>query len=120
MPWRPWDKLANQKSASSASRASWCSPCPFIVRLGRRALGRTCRLALMGLPTPSSSYSATQSTFGRPEATGASCLTGYRWPQRESLVGGSGSCPRRPSRLGEASRSASLKFAPLGPEPEDP
>jgi hypothetical protein len=107
MPWRPSGKLANRRSATTASGASRRSPGPFVVRLGRRASGRTRRLASTVRPIPSSSCSVTQSMFGRPGAMGESWPTGSRWPQRESLVGGSGGCPRSPSHLGEISASAS-------------
>jgi hypothetical protein len=69
MAWRPSGKLANRRSAISALGASWRSPGPFVVRLGCRASGRTCRLASMDRQIPSSSCSTTQSTFRWSEAT---------------------------------------------------
>jgi hypothetical protein len=99
--------LANRRSATLASRASWRSPGPFVMRLGCRASGRTCRLASMDRQISSSSCSTTQLTFRWSEAMGASFTTSSRWPRRENLTGGSRGCPRSPFHLGEASASAS-------------
>jgi hypothetical protein len=99
-PWRPWDKVASRWAASSTLGALQHSLSPFNMRLGHPASGRICQLTLMDRLISSSSYSATQS--------GASWPTSFRWLQRESLAGGSGSCPRNPSRLGKVSASASL------------
>jgi hypothetical protein len=46
----------------------------------------------MGPPIPWSSCSGTRTMFVRLEAMGASWQTSFRWPQRESLAGGSAGC----------------------------
>jgi hypothetical protein len=118
MPWRPSDKLASRWIVSSALGASQRSSGPLVVRLGRLASGRRRRLTSTDHLIPSSSYSTTQSPSGRPEATGASWPTSSRWLQRESLAGGSGSCPRSPSCLGEVSTSSSSTSSlPWGQSP---
>jgi hypothetical protein len=80
MPWRPLGKLANRRSATSASGDSRRSPGPFVVRLDCPASGRTSARVMMEPPIPSSSYSAMQPMFGWPDAMGVSWPTGSRWP----------------------------------------
>jgi hypothetical protein len=99
--------VVSRWAASPTSGASQHSPSPFVMRSGRLTLGWIRQLALTDRLIPSSSCSATQSPFGRPEAIGASWETGSRWLQRESLTGGSGSYLRDPFCLGEVSASAS-------------
>jgi hypothetical protein len=86
--------VVSRWAASSASGALQRSPSPFSMRLGRPASGQRCQLDLMGHLILSSSCSATQSPSGRPEATDASWLTGFRCAQRESLAVALGVAPR--------------------------
>jgi hypothetical protein len=94
-------------AATSASGASWRSPDPFAVRPGRRASSRTSGHVTLGPPIPWSSCSGMPPMFMQPEVMGVSWPTGFRWPQRESLAGGSAGCLRGPSHPGGISASAS-------------
>jgi hypothetical protein len=106
MAWRPLGKSVSQRSATSASGASWHSPGPFAVWPGRRTSSRTSVRVTMGPSIPWGSCSDTRPMFEQLEVMGVSWLTGSRWLQRESLDGSAG-CPRGPSHPGGISVNAS-------------
>jgi hypothetical protein len=116
MAWRPLGKPASRRSATSASGASRRSLDPFAVRPGRRASSQMSWRVTTGLPIPWSSCSGTRPIFAQLVAMGASWPTSFRWPQRESLAGGSVGCLQGPSHLGGISASASS----TGTHPWDP
>jgi hypothetical protein len=89
MAWRPLGKSVSRRSATSALGASRRSSGPFAARPGRRASSQTSVRMTMGPPILWGSCSDTQPMFEQLEVMGASWLTGFRWPQRENLAGGS-------------------------------
>jgi hypothetical protein len=107
MAWRPLVKSVSRRSMTLASGASRRSPDPFTVRPDRRASSQTSGRVTMGPPTSRSSCSGTRPMFVQLEAMGVSWPTGFRWPQRESLAGGSAGCLRGPSHPGGIFVSAS-------------
>jgi hypothetical protein len=109
-------KSASRRSVTSASGALRRSPDPFAMWPGRRASSQMLWRVTTGPPIPWSSCSGTRPMFVQLEAMGVSWPTGFGWPQRENLAGGSAGCLRGPSHPGGISANASS----TGTHPWDP